>query len=461
MPIGEIKEKVTRGQARSWRRIPSNDALFAHATGRIRVLETKLLKQEELTLFSDRMTNPGVLNDILDRADFPLGQTLDERFSLEEKKTDRELKEMAGRSQLPKILLLEKDYHNAKWMLKQLLLAAQSDSGAPLPERADQDGGETEEQAFGLNRDQQTDPVLEREALTALEEDSSSEAASLTGLNTKSFNTEQILEAADAQAGRAEEGLFSEELRAKLLDGMIPHELLWQDILRLLRGAYLANACDPYLMAGVMRTVKAYLVWRDLSLVDIILDKSYYEELMILAAESKSKSEREFVSDFVSLKADAANFQMLLRAAAAKAGRAYLRQLLLPGGSVKRDDFVALYSTASAVLNREEGAPVPESAAAELQALLKGSLAESLAHHVLAYRSVPEIRALGRDTDNLLMDLARKGLRSSYSAESVAGYWLAKQTEVKNLRIMYACRDVDLSYEETLPLLRKLYRDYD
>lgn len=116
-------------KARTWRREAKDDQSYGFATGRLRVLEQFMLTHEDLVLFSDRTTDLHVLHDILDNAEYPAADKLDLRFSLEERKVDHEIIEVAPASQLPRVLLLEKDYHNAKWILKQVLLSARAEEG--------------------------------------------------------------------------------------------------------------------------------------------------------------------------------------------------------------------------------------------------------------------------------------------------------------------------------------------
>lgn len=467
MPYALTNNKEHTVQCRKWVRESKNDPMFAYATGRIRVLENNLLKHEELTLFSDRMTNLAILNDILDKAHYPLAKTLDGRFVLEERQTDAELKEMAGRTILPRILLLEKDYHNAKWMLKQLMLAASAEQGSgqsqPVSDLNHVDSADKDE-SVAENHEFSTiisgDEKVQREALDAINKYFTYSEDGVETLDTRTFNTENILQGASKYSSK-DGGQFTEELSSKLIPAFIPHEQLWKDILAVMSGSFIATPCDRYLISAIVRTAKAYLAWRDLSLVDIVLDKAYYEELFILANDKDTGSEKDFILDFCALKADAINFQTLLRTAKFATGRTYLRQVLLPCGNVDIKDIVSLYESAKLILNRSERESIPNSEYQRVQAVFANSMASPLVKHILKYSSVDEIRELGRDIDNLIMDLAKKGLRSSYAAETVAGYWFAKQMEVKNIRIMYACRNIDLSYEDTVKLLRKEYNAYD
>lgn len=441
---------------RSWNRDIRNDQLFAYATGRISILETKLLKHEELTLFSDRLTNLTILNDILDRADYPLARTLEERFNLEEKKIDKELKEMASRSLLPRVLLLEKDYHNAKWMLKKLLLSAQTISSNSSSNDVKINNNEyNSADDFIFPNKSGADEHAVREAKLSIDSYIKKESLN-SNLDTKTFNTEELLTAAEIFKDE-DDGNLSNSLADKLLDGFIPHRILWENILAVMSGKFLVNSCDKYLVDGIVRTLKAYIVWRDLSLVDIILDKVYFEELISLATEDSSGSEKDFILDFASLKSDIANFQSLLRSSKVDTGKSYLRQVLVPGGSAEIKNIVAVYDDAKSIFNSDEANSSIEQNFSNIKKVFANSLAYSLLKHLSGYRTVDQIRELGRDSDNLTIDLARKGRQSSYGAERVAGYWIAKQMEVKNIRIMHACREVDLSYDDTVKLLRKEY----
>ncbi len=443
--------RKTKGRPRSWHRQVTQDQRFGHATGRLRVLEGLLLHHDELTLFSDRTTDLAVLGDILDRAAYPQAETLDERYAREEERIDALIKEVAAQSVLPQVLLLEKDYHNVKWMLKSLLLQARHEvkaQGAKIGQEAASTQG-------GFGEEEIASHPARYEIMAAL-----NQAQAYTGkdrsLDTKQFQTEDILDALGVQQN---EGPYPDQVASRLLKGYHPADRLWDELITVLRGGYIASPCDPMLIEGVLRALRAYLAFQDLSLIDIVLDRAYYEELAKWADASQCGSEREIILDFLALKADATNLQSLIRVVRAGLGPVYLSQVLVPGGDVSPERIVAeAYEPVSrlqeALAQQGEGS---KSDLSIVESLYQHSLAASLVPYVARSKAVDEIRDFGRDRDNLLMRLADKGRLTGCTAEVVFGYWMAKQMELRNIRIMTASRSVDISFDATMRLLRDSY----
>ena len=57
----------------------------------------------------------------------------------------------------------------------------------------------------------------------------------------------------------------------------------------------------------------------------------------------------------------------------------------------------------------------------------------------------------------MVMDLARTGLKVVYGPQVVAGYWLAKQAEIRNLRLLFSLRAQGKDREALLGLMREVY----
>lgn len=370
---------------RSWLRKAENDVRFAHATGRLRSLAVANMTAETLLRFSDNTTSVQQLHEFLDQANYPAASTLEERIEKGAAKNLFLLRETAVRTSLPEIFALDSNFHNLKWLLKNLL----------------------------LYKDNKPEGNL------------------------------------------ANDGIPTQFTANLMQSATWPLEKLWQDCLRLFNNSSNCQVIPQSVALEIAKALQAYFQHQDIGAVTKRLDQLYFITLHDMACAEGAKSEREFVLDYLALQADAANLQSCLRAWQAKLQPASLLTALVPGGEVKVTDLFQVYKKLLTVEVAGEGALDLDFFTKLFYPLYRGTMSESLLPVVSAWNSAEGRTEFTRRADELILRLALKGRCNTYGCEAVAGLFLEKQIEIKNLRIMLALRTVGKSFEERLAMLRK------
>lgn len=169
---------------------------------------------------------------------------------------------------------------------------------------------------------------------------------------------------------------------------------------------------------------------------DFILDRAYFEELSTLARESGCK----FLEGYVALCIDVANLRSAVRASRLNKGMDFLKQILVPGGTVSVRNFAAA---------RGE----------ELGSLFRvGRLAAAAAEGEA--RSAPgsgPLTDFERLCDDAVMDYLSDGRRVSFGPEPILGYLYARETEATIIRIIMTGRLAGLDSGTIRQRLRRTY----
>ncbi|MCX8006834.1 MAG: V-type ATPase subunit [Coriobacteriia bacterium] len=170
-----------------------------------------------------------------------------------------------------------------------------------------------------------------------------------------------------------------------------------------------------------------------LEVVDGIVERAAYAELASLAKASGS----EFLREYVSLQVDLANVKRVLRSRRRAEPLAEVEPRLLEGGRISRARLAAAYQL-----------PLEE-------------LAERLAsERALRGVAVEELLALDRldvAADALAVRMMREGRAVPLGAEPVVAYVLAREAEVRQLRVLLIGKLAGLGAEELRARLRKVY----
>lgn len=169
---------------------------------------------------------------------------------------------------------------------------------------------------------------------------------------------------------------------------------------------------------------------------DLLLDRACYQEMAQLAQELKSP----FLQGYVCLCVDVANLRTAVRVHRMGKEAEFLRQVLLPGGSVSQQSIASVRGENLDEVFRTG----PLAQAAELGAKLvqsgKGSLTE-----------------FERECDNALTAYLSKARMVPFGEETVIGYLFAKEQELTAIRSIFAGRAAGLDGDTIRARLRDTY----
>lgn len=263
----------------TWQRKLENEISFAHATGRLRAKAGLRLPTETLLSFADPHVAPKRLHEALDHAAYPVADTLEERLELKKIADLELLKSVTNRNTLPEALALPNDFHNLKWLLKNILLY----------------------QAEQQKQNSNIANILQEQTIPAR--------------------------------------LQSNLLNA----GNWPVQKLWHDVLKLVNKSSNCQVLTKELATQLLQVLQSYYTEHEIGIVTRKIDQLYFAHLAEIAKTANNHSEREFLLDYLALQADAANLQTVLRALSAHMSTDELVAALVPGGEVAVTDIVDVY----------------------------------------------------------------------------------------------------------------------
>lgn len=172
--------------------------------------------------------------------------------------------------------------------------------------------------------------------------------------------------------------------------------------------------------------------------VDSLIDKSYYA----WAASVYSKSGYDALVDIIRSEIDIVNLKMAVRARRLGILSPDFEGILIPGGSIDTARLAEGYSKGYAGI-----------ASAYKDTRLERLAARGVS---LAQKGQP-LTGWERECDNAMVRLVRQARKISLGPEPVFGYMFGRELEVRNLRIILAGKQSEISEHEISERLRESY----
>ena len=195
---------------------------------------------------------------------------------------------------------------------------------------------------------------------------------------------------------------------------------------------------DTYLVYA-KKALEAYRKTENPAMIDISLDKSYYERELDLAKATDLDSLLTYTKESI----DLVNIKTLLRIRGQKLDLDYLRDSLIEGGNMDKDDLLEMASLDI------EGILVRTSSLA-INSYLEECLDKDKS-------DTENLLNLEKAIDDHFMDFAKKAKSMTYGPEVLLGYLIAKEQEIKNLRIIFISKLNSLPKDFTRERLRETY----
>lgn len=187
------------------------------------------------------------------------------------------------------------------------------------------------------------------------------------------------------------------------------------------------------------KALEAYRETENPAMIDISLDKSYYERELDLA----EKTEIESLIDYTKEAIDLINIKTLLRIRGQKLDFDHLESSLIEGGNLDRADVLSMLS-----LNADE--IVAKTSSLKVNSYLRDSLDREKSEN-------ENLLDLEKAIDDHFMDFAKKAKSMTYGPEVLLGFLIAKEQEIKNLRIIFISKLNSLPKDFTRERLRETY----
>ncbi|GBC76202.1 V-type sodium ATPase subunit C [bacterium HR07] len=184
------------------------------------------------------------------------------------------------------------------------------------------------------------------------------------------------------------------------------------------------------------RALRAYESTRHAQTIDTVVDQGLFAYLQAATAG------HPFAETLVAIWADLLNLKSLARVKLMEKDRAFASRVLVPGGSLEDSRLLALMDAAI------------ETWADELRSTPYSSVLSRGLAQVAEKRSLALLEKL---SDDFVMEFLKRAKLALYGAEPLIAYVLAKETELKNIRIILVGKLNGLSRETLEEHLREPY----
>ena len=189
---------------------------------------------------------------------------------------------------------------------------------------------------------------------------------------------------------------------------------------------------------GIKEVIETFGATQDPQVIDLILDKACYKDMSLEVAKLKN----DFIRGYVELKIDTINIKSFIRAREMKKSWDFFSKIYIEGGKVPERLFINNYDDAYEQFAEKLGA-------FNLSAVLHES-AQSL-------KETGRFTVLEKFCDNLLMDYVRESRYVPFGVEPLVSYIVAKESEIKTIRIIMAGKLAGLSAELIKERIRSTY----
>lgn len=172
--------------------------------------------------------------------------------------------------------------------------------------------------------------------------------------------------------------------------------------------------------------------------IDLFIDGKYFEEMNRLAESLESEFFMQYVEDLI----DFTNIRTLLRYKRKGDNVDYLNKLIIAGGTISKDKYKDYLHQ-----DIDENSNLFKSS--RIYYSLKSAMAE--------YASTGNLSKFEKQMDDYLMGKAKESKKITYGPEVLFAYLVAKETEIKNLRIIFISKMNGLSSDFIRERLRDSY----
>ncbi len=208
-----------------------------------------------------------------------------------------------------------------------------------------------------------------------------------------------------------------------------------------LESAFLADDLrdfQPEFKDAIEAVMTDYETTKDPQRIDLILDKYYISHLYKMAKKTEIPLFIDYVEDIV----DFTNIKTLIRLKKQGKDIRFLEDVLLPNGKIDKDEILlSLNESTDVIINKFKNYRIGPG--------LKTGLER--------YQETGKLSDFEKTADNYLMELNKPSKQVIFGPEPLFSYLIAKETEIKVLRIILVSKINKLSSDAIKERLRDLY----
>lgn len=172
--------------------------------------------------------------------------------------------------------------------------------------------------------------------------------------------------------------------------------------------------------------------------IDILIDKKYFEHLSKIAKESKVELFNKYVRNLI----DFTNIATVLRCKRQDRTIDFLKKVLVEGGSIEVRDLENIFG-----LELDENSSI----------LRKTDFYKYLKKGIEEYKQTGTMSEFERQKDNYFMELVKDVKKVTYGPEVLFAYLYARETEIKNIRMVLISKLNSTDTNSIRERLREIY----
>ncbi|SHH55897.1 V/A-type H+-transporting ATPase subunit C [Clostridium collagenovorans DSM 3089] len=195
---------------------------------------------------------------------------------------------------------------------------------------------------------------------------------------------------------------------------------------------------NPMAKMAIEEVNKIFADTKDPQQIDIIVDRYMFAHMLDMAKTTKM----DFLIDYVKITIDFTNIKTLIRVKKQQKDVKFLREVLIDGGTISLDKFtISLNDSLENFMSKIR--------ATKYFDIIKVGIEE--------YISTNKLTALEKICDNYIMDYIKKAKYITFGAEPLIAYVLAKETEIKIIRIIMVGKLNNIAPEVIRERVRDVY----
>lgn len=208
--------------------------------------------------------------------------------------------------------------------------------------------------------------------------------------------------------------------------------------LLLKEGNYNPNEYENPSEKAVAKVMANYEENKDPQNIDIMLDKFRLEESLKLAEEfGLPYFETLSVGEI-----DISNVKTLLRSKNQDKDLSFVREALVDGGTISKETLLEMYN---------------DSMESILEVLSRKGFSSSLSEGIDEYKKAGNLQGVEKALDDFRMEMIKEAKKITYGPEILYGYIMAKENEIKNIRIALVSKLNGIPSDEIQGRLRENY----
>lgn len=174
---------------------------------------------------------------------------------------------------------------------------------------------------------------------------------------------------------------------------------------------------SPIMREGTSKAATEFKINKDPQIIDIILDSYMFKDMLSKAM----KLENEFIINYLKISIDLINIKTLFRVKKQNKDRDFLMMVILSGGKLDKDVFIN---------------SINESMDSFSQKLSYTDYGHILKQAQEEYLNTGKMNGFEKLSENFIMNIMKDTKFISFGPEPLLAYLIAKETEIKNIRII-------------------------